>query len=154
MLNLTAAGNVGNDAELRTVGKDAVCSFSIAVNKKVGDVKSTTWVRCSLWGPYGERMAQYLTKGTFVVASGEMATREHDGKTYIEMRGDKVTLGGGGQASHGEQRQQAPQPQRTQPRAPQPHDVAYDSFPPLAQDRPPPQRRAPAPPPEDEDPYL
>ncbi len=103
MKNITIAGNIGQNAEIRrTQSGDAVTGFSVAVEDRHGQEKRTLWFRCSLWGKRGESLAQYLTKGTRVAVAGDLSTREYDGKTYLEVRVAEITLLGGG-----EQRQQS-----------------------------------------------
>ena len=97
MLNATIAGNIGKDAETRTAGQGTVTGFNVAVEQRGRDGKKTTWVGCSLWGSRGEKLAQYLTKGSKVCVAGELTTREHDGKTYLDLNVSDVTLMGGGQ---------------------------------------------------------
>ena len=71
MQNITIAGRVGRDAELRrTQGGDAVCSFTVAVDYRNGREKATNWWRVSLWGKRGEALAPYLLKGVSVTVSG------------------------------------------------------------------------------------
>jgi len=97
MKMIAIAGNIGKDAETRrTQGGDAVTSWSVAVEER-GKEKSTIWFDCSLWGKRGEALAQYLTKGTRVVVSGDLGKREYQGKTYLTLRANDVTLMGGGQ---------------------------------------------------------
>jgi len=122
---LTISGNLGKDAVVRKAGDQSVAGFSIAMKSGYGDKAQTMWVDCSLWGKQAESgLVQYLKKGQFVVLSGEMGTREHEGKTYITLRVVSVTLGGKSEASHPAQppaaapRQQPPagyQPQIGQP---------------------------------------
>jgi len=96
MKMIAIAGNIGKDAETRrTQGGDAVTSWSVAVEER-GKEKSTIWFDCSLWGKRGEALAQYLTKGTRVVVSGDLGKREYQGKTYLTLRANDVTLMGGG----------------------------------------------------------
>ena len=71
-----------------------------------GDNKNTVWLDCSLWGDRGERVAQYITKGSQLGVSGELGTREHDGKTYVTLNVREVTLVGG--KSDGSSRQPMP----------------------------------------------
>ena len=98
MKSIVIAGNIGKDAVTRqTQGGDAVCSFSVAVEERQGREKRSIWFDCSIWGKRGEALVQYLTKGTRVAVSGDLSTREHDGKTYLSVRADQVTLLGGGQ---------------------------------------------------------
>lgn len=47
-------------------------------------------------GKRGEALASHLTKGTAVAVSGDLGRREHEGKTYLTVRVDQVTLLGGG----------------------------------------------------------
>lgn len=97
MKNLTIAGGVGKDAVTRTTqGGDKVTSWSVAVDDRQGQDKRTLWFDCSLWGKRGEALSQYLTKGTRVAVSGELSTREHEGRTYLTLRANEVTLLGGG----------------------------------------------------------
>ncbi|NGQ91483.1 single-stranded DNA-binding protein [Rhodobacter sp. HX-7-19] len=96
MKSLTIAGGIGKDAVTRTTQQgDKVTGFSVGVTEGFGDSKRTLWFDCSLWGSRGEKLAQYLTKGARVVVSGDMSTREHDGKTYLTLRAAEVTLMGG-----------------------------------------------------------
>lgn len=98
MKSITIAGNIGKDAEVRTTqGGDKVTSWSVAVEDRQGQEKSTIWFDCTLWGKRGEVLAQYLTKGTRVAVSGDLSKREYEGKTYLTVRADQVTLLGGGE---------------------------------------------------------
>lgn len=98
MKNVTIAGNIGKDAETRTTqGGDQVTGWSVAVEERNGQDKRTIWFDCSLWGKRGQALAQYLTKGTRVAVSGDLSTREHNGKTYLTIRVSEVTLLGGGE---------------------------------------------------------
>lgn len=98
MKQITIAGGIGRDAELRTTQQgDKVAGFSVAVDDGVGQNKSTIWFDVSIWGKRAEALAQYLTKGTRVAVSGDLGRREHDGKVYLTVRADQITLLGGGQ---------------------------------------------------------
>ena len=98
MKTITIAGNIGKDAVTRrTQGGDAVTGWSLAVEERAGQEKRTLWFDCSLWGKRGEALAPYLTKGSRVAVSGDLSTREHDGKTYLTVKASEVTLMGGGQ---------------------------------------------------------
>jgi single-strand DNA-binding protein len=65
----TLMGNLTRDPELRTTPNGAsVCSFSLALNRsyKGSDgnwQEATDYIDIVAWGPLGERVAQYLTKG-------------------------------------------------------------------------------------------
>lgn len=107
MQQLTIAGNVGKDAELRRTGNgDAVLGFSVAVDNgkdKNGNKRDSTWFDCSIWGKRAESLERYITKGTKVVLSGRPTAREHNGKAYLGISVNDLTFMGGN--SQGERRQ-------------------------------------------------
>lgn len=109
MKSITIAGNIGKDAVTRTTGNgDKVTSWSVAVEERNGQDKRSLWFDCTLWGKRGESLAQYLTKGGKVAVSGELSTREHEGKTYLTVRAEQVTLlGGKSDDSHRQERGQS-----------------------------------------------
>ena len=45
---LTASGNLGKDAEVRSAGGTSVASFSVAMKSGYGDKQQTIWLDCSL----------------------------------------------------------------------------------------------------------
>lgn len=92
----TCIGRVGKDAVTRfTQGGEPVTGWSLAVDSGFGEKKQTHWLDCSLWGKRGEKVAEYITKGSQLGVSGELGTREHEGKTYLTLRVAEVTLVGG-----------------------------------------------------------
>lgn len=95
MNNYNAIGRVGKDAVTRNSGETPVTGFSLAVDSGYGDKKQTLWLDCSLWGKRGEKVAGYITKGSQLGVTGELGTREHDGKTYLTLRVADVSLIGG-----------------------------------------------------------
>lgn len=98
MKSITISGGIGKDAVTRTTpAGDMVTSWSVAVAEGFGDKKRKLWFDCSLWGARGEKLAEYLSKGSKVSVSGDLSTREHEGKTYLTVRADQVTLMGGGE---------------------------------------------------------
>lgn len=109
MIHTSIVGRLGADSELRQAPAGSVLNFRLAADHGFKDKKSTTWVRCAVWGKRGESLQKILTKGTQVVVRGELWTEERDGKVYVECRADEVELvgskpqgqsgGGGGRAS-------------------------------------------------------
>lgn len=129
----TFSGNLGRDAEVKTIGAGTVCNFAVAVKSGYGDKEKTEWISCDMWGKRAEGgLPQYLKKGQTVVVSGELSTREYqnsDGitKTVLEVRVAEVTLVGKRddalvQHTPAPQAQQAPMQQP----APQPQHADYD----------------------------
>jgi single-strand DNA-binding protein len=113
MKQITIAGNIGKDAEVRsTQNGDKVTGWTLAVEERGGQDKRTIWFDCTLWGKRGEALAPYLTKGGKVAVSGELSTREYEGKTYLTVRADQVTLLGGKQSGNGDAGGYQPEPQQ------------------------------------------
>jgi len=96
MKSITIAGRVGKDAENRqTQGGDNVTGFTVAVDDGYGQNKSTLWFDVSFWGKRGAAVSQYLKKGAQVTVTGDLGTREYNGKTYLTIRANDLTLQGG-----------------------------------------------------------
>lgn len=96
MKTISIAGNIGKDAVTRsTQSGDKVTGWTVAVEERNGQDKRTIWFDCTMWGKRGEALAQYLTKGGKVAVSGELSTREHEGRTYLTINANQVTLLGG-----------------------------------------------------------
>jgi single-strand DNA-binding protein len=73
MIKLVVSGRVGNDAEVKNVGDNTVCSFSVAHTEKVYSPtpsEKVVWITCSIWGERGVKLAPHILKGTFVVVEG------------------------------------------------------------------------------------
>lgn len=111
-------GNLTRDPELRsTPNGQSVCSFSLALNRSYKNASSGEWVEATdyvdivAWGPLGERVAQYLSKGRPALVSGRLQSRnwEQEGqkRSKVEVVANDVTfLGsrdGGGAPSGGEE---------------------------------------------------
>ena len=114
---VTLMGNLTRDPELRsTPSGQSVCSFSLALNRSYKGAdgnwqEATDYVDVVAWGPLGERVAQYLTKGRPALVSGRLQSSswEKDGqkRTKVEVVAQDVTfLGGRGEGS--EQGEQGP----------------------------------------------
>lgn len=93
MKAISIAGTVGKDAVMRrTQSGDAVLGWSVAVDDGYGENKTTLWFDCSLWGKRGDSLSSMLKKGTRVAVSGDLSTRVHEGKTYLMVNAQNVTL--------------------------------------------------------------
>lgn len=100
MNTATFAGRLGQDAALRSTPKgDMVVGFSVAVDERRGQEKTTLWVECSLWGKRAEALAPYLVKGATVAVSGTVGLRTWEGRNGpgagLTLRVSEVTLLGG-----------------------------------------------------------
>jgi len=93
MFNISLAGRLGRDATYKqTQGDSELCSFPVAVDVGFGDRKQTYWVDVTRWGKGARGLSDILRKGSAVAVNGELTTREHDGKTYLQCRADNVTV--------------------------------------------------------------
>ena len=109
-------GRIGRDAVVRQAGGKSVTGWALAIDSGYGDRKQTVWMDCSLWGDRGEKLAEYIRKGDRLGVTGELGTREHDGKTYVTLNVRDVTLlTPKDQRQESAPRQQAQRPQREQP---------------------------------------
>ncbi|MNR04020.1 Single-stranded DNA-binding protein [compost metagenome] len=80
------------------------------------------WLDCAIFGKQAEsRLGDYLVKGQQVAVSGELGTREHEGKVYLTLRVNSIDLVGG--KKEGGVSSQAPQ--QSQQAAPKQPD-AFD----------------------------
>lgn len=99
---LTIIGNLTVDPELRfTPAGSAVANFTIASTPRTFDRNSNEWkdgetlfLRASVWREAAENVAESLTKGMRVIASGVLKQRsyEKDGekRTVIEFEVDEI----------------------------------------------------------------
>jgi len=96
MNSIVIAGNIGRDAETRrTPNEKTVTHFSVAVRRN-GDNEGPLWFDVSLWGEYGEKMEQYLTKGKPVAVQGELTVRVYNGEAKLGVFGRQVSFLGSG----------------------------------------------------------
>lgn len=104
-------GNLTRDPELRqTPGGTNVCSFSLALNRSYKGQdgnwqEATDYVDIVAWGPLGERISQYLTKGRACLVTGRLQSRswEQDGqkRSKVEVVANDVTFLGNGGGNEG-----------------------------------------------------
>lgn len=98
-------GNLTRDPELRaTPNGQNVCSFSLALNRSYKGAdgnwqEATDYIDVVAWGPLGERVAQYLSKGRPCLVNGRLQSRswESDGqkRSKVEVNAQDVTFLGG-----------------------------------------------------------
>ena len=104
-------GNLTRDPELRqTPNGSNVCSFSLALNRSYKGAdgnwqEATDYIDVVAWGPLGERVAQYLSKGRPCLVNGRLQSRswEQDGqkRSKVEVNAQDVTfLGGAGEGGN------------------------------------------------------
>ena len=85
-------GNLTRDPELRVTPKGtAICTFSIAVNRKFkddsgGEREEVTYVDIEAWSKQGETIAKYCTKGRPLFVEGRLRLDQWEDKTTKEKR--------------------------------------------------------------------
>lgn len=127
MNNITIAGPLGKDAELKSLhdGKPYI-KFSVADSQ--GREKPTIWWNCTMFGMRAEKLHQYMSKGQHVAVFGVVTEREYktaDGepRKSVEINVNDVALMGKSQA------QPAPQPApRQAPARPQQNSSGFDDI--------------------------
>ena len=128
----TFSGRLGRDAEQKYLPTGtAVIEFSIAVDTGFGDKRRSFWIKCSMFGDRGPKLAQYLRKGQQVAVSGEFDPRPYqakDGaeKVSLELRISAVELIGGKNDTQQSQPEEAPKPA---PKPPAPNFYDDDDIP-------------------------
>lgn len=95
-------GNLTRDPELRqTPNGQSVCNFGLALNRAYKDgsgnwQEATDFVNCVAWGPLGERINQYLSKGRRALVQGTLRSSswEQDGqkRSKLEVWANDVTF--------------------------------------------------------------
>jgi len=86
--NVIIQGNLGKDVEQRyTPAGKAVCNFPVAVDEGFGDKKSTTWFNVTAWEKTAEACAKFLSKGSKVLVSGRIQTREYEDRDGVKKYG-------------------------------------------------------------------
>ena len=116
---VTLMGNLTRDPELRqTPSGQNVCSFSLALNRSYKDQsgewqEATDYIDIVAWGPLGERVSQYLHKGSRTLVQGRLQSRswEQEGqkRSKVEVLASDVTFldgrsdgeGGGNSGGYG-----------------------------------------------------
>ena len=116
------SGNLTRDPELRaTQSGMQVLGFGVAVNDRRKNPSTGQWedypnfVDCTMFGTRGEKLQQYLAKGTKVAIEGKLrySAWERDGqrRSKLEVIVDEIEfMSQNQQAPQGYQQQYAPQP--------------------------------------------
>ena len=122
------SGNLTRDAELRSTQSGmAILGFGVAVNDRRKNPQTGDWedypnfVDCTMFGTRGEKLQQYLTKGTKVAIEGKLrySSWERDGqrRSKLEVIVDELEFmssrnGGNQSYDNGMSAGYAPQPQQ------------------------------------------
>jgi single-strand DNA-binding protein len=100
---ITIVANIGQNATVQTVNGRNVLNFSAATSKSWVDAQNvkhqqSTWWGISQWGTRDfTKFAQYLTKGTQVLITGEVSARTYQNKqgqveAQLQINADEIKL--------------------------------------------------------------
>jgi len=97
---LHVIGNLTDDPELRyTKSGNAVCAFSVANTPRTKNASTGTWedeptvyYNCTVWGPYGENVANSLRKGQRVIVQGGVHDDSWTNKEGQNVKGIKIVV--------------------------------------------------------------
>lgn len=113
---ITHAGRVARDSVLKQTSSGPTLKFGIPSEFGWGQRKNTTWLNCTVWGKRATSLAPLLTKGSMVEVSGEGDLRQYNGKWYLDISVNSVTLLSKG-ASRSETQEETASEPRTEPKA-------------------------------------
>ena len=126
MNKVILGGYLGEDPELKhTNGGQAILKLRLATRGRFKDKQgqwqdTTEWHNVVMWGKRGEALAQYISKGTYIVVEGELKTRAYETQQGEKRRSTEVIAkdiemtGRGAQQGGDYQEDQRPQRQRAQ----------------------------------------
>lgn len=79
MLKIEVIGNIGNDAEIKSINGNDCVSFNVAHSEKRNGVEYTTWVSVLMNGN-GGNLLPYLKKGAKVFVRGNLSVNPYQDK--------------------------------------------------------------------------
>ena len=98
MNNITIAGNIGKNPELKYSGNNlAILKFSVADTSGKDDNKKTTWHDIVVFGEQAENVAEKAGQGTRVVVIGRLQIENYEKKDgtkgkRVEVVADEVAV--------------------------------------------------------------
>jgi len=97
MNKLIIIGNLTRDPEIRDVSGVSVCTFTVAVNRRVkaGAHPEADYVRVTAWRGLADNCYKYLAKGRKVCVAGPARAYGYNGndgsvRAYMELTADDV----------------------------------------------------------------
>lgn len=99
MTEITLVGNLTADPELRfTPSGKPVANMTVAVSKRTRlpdgtwENSDSSFFRCTAWGKLAEHVAESLTRGARVIATGRLEIREYETQQGYRRVSAEVTL--------------------------------------------------------------
>lgn len=79
-------GNLTRDPVLNVTTNSRVCKFNIAVSEKKAGEQEVFYIDVTIWGAHANACAEYLKKGSGVIASGKLKQESWKDKESGEPR--------------------------------------------------------------------
>tara|TARA_R100001163_G_scaffold64086_2_gene57494 strand:- start:278 stop:661 length:384 start_codon:yes stop_codon:yes gene_type:complete len=102
--NIAISGNVGQDSELKDVNDNKVLNFNVGSNVPIktddGYKDKPIWYQVALWGKKGEKLEEYIKKGTPLTVFGEITDavgyvdKANIAQTSIRVKAHNIKLHG------------------------------------------------------------
>lgn len=86
-------GNITRDPELRqTQGGTSVVKFTVAINDKIKDKDTTSFIDCTAFGKTAENIAKYFHKGSPILIEGRLRQESWTDKQSGQNRSKLVIV--------------------------------------------------------------
>ena len=94
--NVSLIGRLTKDPEIKAVGENRVCNFTLAVNRtfknKDGE-RDADFIQCQAWNKQADFINTFLKKGQLVAVVGEIRTRSYDHEDGSKRYVTEVAIG-------------------------------------------------------------
>ena len=86
MNKVILVGNISTDLNLKEIGNNKLCEFTIAVRR---DEKATDFINCVIWNKQAENLCKYQEKGAKISVIGTLCVDKYTAndktryKTYV-----------------------------------------------------------------------
>jgi single-strand DNA-binding protein len=91
-----AVGNVGKDAEFKTVGSKNTerLTFSIAVKRSTGrdSEDATDWFECVIWSGFAKALKGRIKKGDRLFVAGDLGINKYTDNNNVERTSMRLTV--------------------------------------------------------------
>lgn len=88
MNKIWICGNISTELNLKEIGNNKLCEFSVAVRR---DEKTTDFINCVVWNKQAENLVKYQSKGSKISVLGSLCVDTYKAgdktryKTYVRV---------------------------------------------------------------------
>ena len=88
MNKIWICGNISTELNLKEIGNNKLCEFSVAVRR---DEKTTDFINCVVWNKQAENLVKYQSKGSKISVLGSLCVDKYQAgdktryKTYVRV---------------------------------------------------------------------